>query len=128
MQLPPFRPEGCPGGAEAGGAGWFPYSAWLGVWPGLGKSDSKSQDAKMEENTLASGRKQPCPPLRAAEKGSWVSVSAPLGRRWGVSVSHCCPQKEKWRILGVRLARTWQVVGHIYIFFPLNLPFIEHLL
>lgn len=34
------------------------------VWPGLRKSESKLKDPKMEENTIASSRKQPCPPHR----------------------------------------------------------------
>ena len=34
------------------------------VWPGLRKSESKLKDPKMEENTIAFSRKQPCPPHR----------------------------------------------------------------
>ena len=34
------------------------------VWPGLRKSESKLKDPKMEENTIASSRKQSCPPHR----------------------------------------------------------------
>lgn len=124
MGLPPFGPEGCPGGAEAWRASLFPDSAQHEVWPGLGKYEPEplvlhhhqSQKLPRWERELL-GQETALSATQSPLRRGAGRVFLPYKKDFGELLYLTAVHGRRSDFLGVRLERTWSTVGkNMHIF------------